>query len=126
MAAITRTTVLAAAVVLAACGGGDPEPVDVPQPSAACADAFAAAVPERDVVDVPEDGERLDTTALARLAATLEDCANLEDWLSGARDHPEALPSQMDRVTALRFLCDGDHSTPACEQLLVPDDELGN
>lgn len=112
------------ALLLAACGGEDvsTEEVDVADPSAACADAFEQAANEEDKnYSRLDDDERTDTSTLLHLDQTLEACQGFDDWMAGARDFPEALPAQLDRTTALRFLCDGTTvEARACEQAETP------
>lgn len=103
-------------VALSACGGGGPETLQLEDASPACAEAFAAADEQR-----PGGGQDESSTLLA-LQPTLQACRGHDDWLAGARAYPQTLPDAMDRDTALRLLCDGDHEPAPCQPLESPSD----
>lgn len=127
---------LAAVLVLAVAACGDEpereEALERVQPTTPCAEAFAGAAPATDDPTIPSDDEErdtavtnreLDTVSLARLEPTLEACEDVEDWLAGAREHRGALPSELDGVSALRFMCDAlESGATVCEEVAVSED----
>ena len=86
--------------------------------TAACGEAFSSASGDE---DASGGAARLETASLLRLSGTLDACEGFEDWLAGARSAPRALPAQMDRLTALRLLCEDDRDRPACQGLEASD-----
>lgn len=124
----------AVALSVAACGD-DPdrgEGLEQVEPTAACAEAFAGAVPATEDPTIPSDDEEddtavtdreIDTVSLARLEPTLGECEDVEDWLAGAREHRGAIPNELDGIAALRFACDAlEADTTVCQQVSVPED----
>lgn len=128
-------TAAALVLVLTACGDGTEDPAaGVPQPTAPCAEAFAAAVPpeatDSETAEATPDPQRQvnaepDSAAatLVRLEPTLQECDSTDDWLAGARSGQRALPAGMDRLAALRLLCDdtGAEAPAACGGLTPTD-----
>ncbi|MDX1619773.1 MAG: hypothetical protein R3320_02200 [Nitriliruptorales bacterium] len=111
--------VVLAAVAAVSCGGEEvsEDEVEIAAPTSSCSRAFEAASSEESG-DVGGSDNHNDTAALGRLNGTLLDCDGFDDWMAGARDFPEALPAQMDRLTALRMLCDSSGGeAPACQEL---------
>lgn len=102
-------TVVALTLPVAACTGEDVQGA-VPDPSPACDEALAAAASQggRPAPATPVSPD-IDT-----LVASLEACSSSRDWLAGARAHPESLPMELDRETALDLLCAEHGGTSAC------------
>lgn len=132
----TAVVLLIAVLLVAACGGGGDEggnDGELLNATAACDEAFAAAVPATEDPTIPtageetpsgpEGGDDLVTVTLHRLTPTLEECEDADDWMAGARAHRDALPAGFDVVAALRLLCEVEESdaTP-CREVAVADE----
>ena len=124
---------LIALIVLAlaatACGGGQEvseDEVDITSPTSTCSEAFASVSNQEADTSSSDGSEPLDRTSLLRLTGTLDACDGFEDWMAGARSAPDALPAQMDRLTALRLLCDEDEQQSACRGLAPADKTDGS
>lgn len=101
---------LAAALAGVGCGDDEPEDPGLAQPSAECDAAFA---------DAEEAAERAGPQSprspdLDLLRETLSACEGAEEWMTGVRGHPAALPIELDRETALDQLCERNGDTPVC------------
>lgn len=102
--------VAVAAVVAGACGNEEPPPPDLATPSSACDEAFASAA-EAGERPAPASPSSPDLDALDE---TLDACSGADEWLAAVRDHPDALPTGLDRETALDMLCADNEDRPVC------------
>lgn len=105
-----RLLVAVVAVAAGACGNEEPPPPDLAAPSSACDEAFVTAA-EAGERPAPESPRSPDLDALVE---TLDACSGSDEWLTAVRNHPGALPLELDRETALDSLCAGNEDRPVC------------